>query len=141
MKQETLVTIVRRGLDEVWSGRNSPAIDEVYDADYIFHEASRPDVKGLAQFKQLVAMYQTIFANLRFTAMDRVVGEDRVVTRWEASSTHAAPFAGVPATGKPILVTGISIDRIKEGKIVETWTNWDPLGVLQQIGAIPEMAA
>jgi hypothetical protein len=112
MKQERLLLIARRGFDEVWSGRNPSAADEIFAPDYIFHEAGRPEIKGLEPFKQLVAMYQTIFANLRFVVLDEIVGEDRIVTRW-----------------------------VKEGKVVETWTNWDMLGVLQQIGALPEMAS
>ena len=52
----------------------------------------------------------------------------------------SAPLAGVLPTGKHVSATGISVDRIQDGKIVETWTNWDMLGVLQQIGAIPELA-
>ena len=141
MKRGTLSTISRRAFDEVWSGDNPAAIDELFDVDYVFHDAGSPAMAGLDQFKQLLGMYRTIFANLRFEVLDEIVNGDRIATRWVATSVHAAPFAGIAPTGRRLSATGLTIDRIHDGKIVETWTNWDTLGVMQQIGAIPELAA
>jgi predicted ester cyclase len=59
------------------------------------------------------------------------------MTRWSAKGTHRGDLAGIPPTGKPVSVTGISIDRIAGGKIVETWGIFDQFGMLQQLGAIP----
>ncbi len=83
-------------------------------------------------------MYRTAFANLHFASIDHVVAEDKVVTRWIATSTHVAEFVGIAPTGKEVSVTGFTLDRIEDGKIAESWTNWDTLGLLQQVGAIPE---
>ena len=63
------------------------------------------------------------------------------MTRWTATGTHDGDALGVPASGKTTTVTGIGIDRFEDGKIVEVWGNWDTLGMLQQIGAIPEPQA
>jgi len=51
--------------------------------------------------------------------------------------THQGEFMGIPPTGKPVTVTGMSIDRIVGGKFVEGWLNFDALGMLQQLGVIP----
>jgi predicted ester cyclase len=61
-----------------------------------------------------------------------------VVTRWTGSGTHQGELMGVAPTGNQVTITGIRINRISGGKIEESWTNYDALGMMQQIGAIPE---
>jgi predicted ester cyclase len=65
---------------------------------------------------------------------------DKVVSRWSAQGTHRGDFLGVRATGKQMTVTGILVTRHANGKNVETWSNWDALGLLQQLGAVPAKA-
>ncbi|HTC23853.1 MAG TPA: ester cyclase, partial [Gemmatimonadales bacterium] len=60
---------------------------------------------------------------------------DRVVTRWTGEGTHRGALRGLPASGRQARVTGISIHRIAGGRIVETWVNWDTLGMMEQLGA------
>ena len=141
MPSEANLTIARRSFDEVWSGGDLSAVDEIFADDYRFHDASIPEVKGREGLKHLVTTYRTAFANLQFTVLDEIAGGDEVASRWRATSTHAAEFNGIKPTGKEVAVSGISIDRIEDGKIVETWTNWDTLGLLQQLGAVPETPA
>jgi predicted ester cyclase len=59
------------------------------------------------------------------------------VTRWIAQGTHRGDFQGIPATGNQIRLTGIDIDRIAGGKVVECWTNVDEFGLMQQLGVVP----
>ena len=61
-----------------------------------------------------------------------------VVTRWIARGTHRGEFMGIPPSGRRIEVSGMSMDRISGGRIVENWNNWEALEMMQQIGAIPE---
>ena len=63
--------------------------------------------------------------------------DDKVVVRWTGSGTHVGELNGIPPTGKAIRVDAISIHRMRDGKIAETWEVWDTLGFLQQIGVIP----
>ena len=73
--------------------------------------------------------------------MDQVAEGDKVVSRWEASGTHKGEFIGDPGSGKRIEMSGIQIDRPDEsGKVVEEWPEYDLLGAMKQIGAIPEVA-
>ena len=65
---------------------------------------------------------------------DAFGAEDRVVLRWSATMTHRGDQLGMPATGKVVRITGITIARIRDGKIIEGWDNWDQLGMLKQIG-------
>ena len=68
---------------------------------------------------------------------DVIVHGDRVVIRWTSWGTHKGDLLGVPATGKPVKITGIDIFRVKDGKLAELWQNWDQLQMLQQVGAVP----
>jgi predicted ester cyclase len=61
------------------------------------------------------------------------------VTRWRSRSTHKGEFMGIPATGKEVVITGISIVQVVAGKIIESWNNWDRMSMMQQIGEVPEM--
>jgi steroid delta-isomerase-like uncharacterized protein len=92
---------------------------------------------GVEGEKQTVAMYRTVFPDLRFT-MEEVIGEgDRAVVRWTARGTHRGALMGVAPTGKHMVITGISILRVAHGKIAEHRLNWDTLGMLQQLGVVP----
>ena len=81
--------------------------------------------------------YRTAFPDLRLTIEAQVSEGDLVVTRWKASGTHQGELFGIAPTGKQATVTGISLTRVSGGKIAEDWTNWDTLGLLQQLGAVP----
>ncbi len=70
-----------------------------------------------------------------------MVACDQVVTRWTARGTHKGDLMGIAATGKQTTVTGIGIARIAGGKIQEAWGNWDTLGMMQQLGVAPQVAA
>jgi predicted ester cyclase len=74
---------------------------------------------------------------MQVTVHDTLAQGDQVVARWTATMTHTGPFMGLAATGRKAKVTGMSIQRIIDGKIVEGWDNWDQLGLLVQIGAVP----
>lgn len=63
---------------------------------------------------------------------------DRVAIRWSVTGTHQAEFMGIPATGKQVTVRGMTLDQIEDGKIKKSWGEWDTLGMLQQLGVIPE---
>lgn len=77
------------------------------------------------------------FPDVQTTLEDILVDGDKVVTRWTNRGTHTAPFMGVAPTGRQVSYTGISIDRLENGKIVESWRNSDMLGLLRQIGGFP----
>jgi len=57
--------------------------------------------------------------------------------RWTGSGTHVGEVNGIPPTGKNIRVDAISIHRMANGKIDETWEIWDHPGFLQQLGVMP----
>lgn len=92
---------------------------------------------GPEGYKQLIGMYRTIYPDLQMTVDDLIAEGDKVVCRWTARGTNTGPLMGRPATGKSATVTGISICTVVNGQIAEQRTNWDTLGMLQQLDVIP----
>lgn len=92
--------------------------------------------QGLDGLRQLVNLYTTAFPDVRYTIDDIFEGDDRAVIRWTARGTHRGELRGITPTGKQITTTGVDILRIQNGKIAETFVQWDALSPMQQIGAV-----
>jgi steroid delta-isomerase-like uncharacterized protein len=133
--------ISRRVVEEIFNAGRLEAAEEIVAPDYVGHDPASPElITGPEGLKRQVDGYRTAFPDVRLTIEDEIAEGDRVVTRWRARGTHEGELFGIPATGKQATVTGVTIDRIVDGRIAESWTNWDTLGLLQQLGAIPAMA-
>ncbi len=132
--------IARRDLEEVWHNKNLSVVDEIYSSEYVRHDPADPqEIRGIEGYKQLVTMYLNALPDTRFTIEDQIAEGDKVVTRWTARGTHKGDLMGIAPTGKQITVTGMGIQRIVGGKVVEEWANWDTMGLMQQLGVIPPM--
>ena len=112
------------------------ALAEVYANDFILREAGE-DIVGTEGLTQFVSMMRSALPDLRITLEDDMAEGDRVVTRWIGQGTHQGELMGIAPTGNQVTITGITIHRIEDTKIVEEWSNWDALGLMQQIGAVP----
>ena len=132
--------IARRIFDEVWNEGNIDVADQLVGTNFVLHDPAQNLDKDLAGFKKHVAGVRAAFPDIHFAVEDMVAEGDKVVSRWSAQGTHRGDFLGVGATGKRMTVTGIVVTRHANGKNVETWSNWDALGLLQQLGAVPGKA-
>lgn len=131
---------VRRLLEEPWKG-NWGVLEELVASDYVGWTAGLPDpIRGREGLRERLRTYAEAFPDARLTVQDQVAGDDRVATRWTGRGTHAGDIADLPATGKEVTVSGVTISRMQSGKVVEQWTTWDRLGMLVQLGAIPAPA-
>ncbi len=129
--------IVRRFIEEAFNKNNTAVIDEVCASDYTHHDSLAPSARsGPAALKEVLSVYHTAFPDMRLTIDEQVAEGDKVVTRWSGRGTHRGELMGLAPTGRPATVTGIQIDRITGGKFTEGWVNWDPLGLLPELGAI-----
>jgi steroid delta-isomerase-like uncharacterized protein len=137
MSVEENKTIGRRAFEEIWNQGNLSAIDELYDANQVSHGLGMEVPPGVAGLKQFVSIYRTAYPDTHFTVEDQIAEGDKVATRWTAIGTHRGELMGILPTGKRVTVTGMAINRIAGGKIVETWNNFDALGQLQQLGVLP----
>ena len=128
--------VSRRIFEEVWNDRNIAAVDELVAADYVHHDPQSPKFSdGREGYKQLVAYYLNAFPDSHFTIDQEIQEGDTAVTRWTVTGTHKGDLPTLPASGKTFSVTGISVARLKDGKFLESWNNWDALGLMQQLGS------
>jgi steroid delta-isomerase-like uncharacterized protein len=132
--------LVRRVLEEAFNKGNLAVVDEAIATNYVSYDPAVPTVHGPAGLKQLIGMYRSAFPDVRLTVEEIVAIGDTVVTRWSATGTHRGPFSGVPPTGRKATVTGMQISHFANGKVVEDFVNWDTLGLMRQLGVIPEAA-
>src|SRR6266536_1298170 len=128
--------LTRQGFDLV-SQKKYADIEKLLSPDFVGHFPSQPEVRGPAGFSQLVHMYQSAFPDFMFKIEDLIAEGDKVVARWSWHGTNQGSFMGMPATGKPVTITGCSTFRIADGKVTEQWNSQDDLGMLQQMGVIP----
>jgi steroid delta-isomerase-like uncharacterized protein len=124
---------------DAFNGGDLDALDQVVAEDAVDHDPYNPYAsEGREGLKQLIADYRESFPDLEVTIEDIIAEGDKVVVRWTASGTQQGEVMGTPGSGKRTSVGGIGIDRLEGGRIVESWAHWDTLGMLQQIGAIPQ---
>lgn len=128
--------IYRHVLNELYNHANLEVIDEHLSPDFVYHVSMpgiSPDREGAKQFVRGIT---SAFSDIRYTVEDLVAEGDKVVARWSSRGVHTGELMGVPATGKEVTTTGISMARIVDGKIREVWSEFDALGMLQQLGAM-----
>jgi steroid delta-isomerase-like uncharacterized protein len=128
--------LVDRALHDGLNKRDLSVLNELY-ANCTYYLPLIGELRGeaLTQFFEIVL---TAFPDAKRTVDGQYSdGVNIVVTRWTTTATHRGPFMGVAPTGKRITITGITIDRIVSGEIVEEWQQWDSLGMLQQLGVVP----
>jgi len=129
MSEEINKSIVRRIWEEAWSDGNLATIDELVATDYVLH-AYPEDLgfgSGAEGFKRLISTWRTNFPESRGIIKTLIAEDDKVVTHYTAQVTAAA------------MTTGIWIDRVLDNKVVESWVDWDRLGLFQQLGIIPKL--
>jgi steroid delta-isomerase-like uncharacterized protein len=127
----------RRALEQIVNQKNLDAIDEFFSADCLWHQPDQ-DLQGPEQAKHFVGMYLSAFPDTQVSVEDVIAEGDRVVTRVRLGDTHQAELMGIAPTQRQIEVKGVTIHRVEGGKIVEQWQFHDDLGLMRQIGAVPE---
>ena len=129
------VDLVRRWFKEVWNEGSSKTIYELMapNATGIGQELHGGVIRGPAEFEALWKRLHGAFPNIKITIEDAFGAENKVVARWSAVMTHTGDDLGTPATGKQVRITGTTIVRIENGKIVEGWDNWDQLALMEQL--------
>ena len=128
--------LVRRCIDEMDKG-NWAILDELLVHDYVYHMSGRPKPLTREESEQFARAVRAAFPDGRMTVEDMIAEGDKVVTRYTSRGTHKGDYMGIPASGKKVVVTGICISRIAEGKIAEDWEEFDGVGFFQQLGVIP----
>jgi predicted ester cyclase len=129
----TMEEIARRWSEDVLGQGRVDVYDELVSVDAVDHSALPTQRPGVEGFKDRARMLHAAFGGPRVTVEDLIVQGDRMAWRWTMVGTHLAPLLGVAATGRPIRMTGMNIELIRDGKVVEHWSSPDLLGTLRQI--------
>jgi steroid delta-isomerase-like uncharacterized protein len=131
----------RRLLEDTFNTGNFEAIDQLVSPEATNHDPAQPArmryLRGPELLRQTVQLYRNAFPDVRMTIEEVIAAGDKVVLRWRAEGTHRGELEGMAPTGARASVTGISIDQWRDGKVVESWTQWDNLGMARQLGAAP----
>lgn len=134
MTTDDIKQLARNFFREVWNDRDESAIDRYIAAGA---RGNDPDFgAGREAFRTQWKQWQAAFPDLHFAVEDVIAEGDKVLSRWTLTGTHQAEFMGIPATGRSISVTGMSLDVIEDGMIAEGFDGWDALGLRQQLGVL-----
>ncbi len=113
-------------------------VEDFFAVNYVAHENSKPGTSVSHRgIKQYLNRFYAVMPDLHITVEDLVAEGDKVVIRWTMRGTHAGEFMGSAPTGNSVTVKAIECFRIADGRIVERWSNWDQLALLQQLGVLP----
>lgn len=132
-------TLILRWFEEVWNQGNSNAIDELLADDGVIHglvDAGGNPVTGLKAFHEFHDQFRGAFPDINVSVDDVISDGDRVVARCSVRGTHSGEQLGFAATDAPVQFDGIAIVRIKDGKIVEAWNQFDFLQMNKQLGVL-----
>ena len=133
--------VVRRLFDELWNHGNLLVADELIAINYLHHDPSSPDFgRGPESEKKRVNLYRTAFGDFRLNIEGLFADGETVVARWSCRGVHKGELNGIAPTGKQFAITGVTICRLANGKIVEGFVHWDALGLMRQLGVVPEPA-
>jgi steroid delta-isomerase-like uncharacterized protein len=131
-------SIAKRLAEEVFSKGDMRTFDEIFAEGYVNHHMPVSGMPGTkAGFRQLVLATRQAFPDVRVHIENIVVEGDLVAFNDRVEATSRGDFMGVPPTGKTLQWTEIHFFRVREGQIFEHWSNFDQLGILKQLGAIP----
>ena len=117
-----------RYMEEAFNQRKFEVLDEIFSAEL------------MQRIGPSVVPFLTAFPDWHGTVDDIIAEGDTVVNRWTGHGTHLVELMGIPATGRPVTLTGITIFRIAGDKIVEEWTQMDQMSLMQQLGVIPSQS-
>ena len=125
---ENYDAFIRNWYEEVWNQGQGDAIERYMACDAIGHglpAAEGEEMCGPDGFKPFVAQFKQAFPDLHIEVCQTVSEGDLVVARCIVRGTHTGEGLGIAPTHRPIEITGMSMARLKDGKMVEGWNNFD----------------
>jgi len=140
MSADENVQLMRRWFQEVWNEGRMQTVYDLLSPDAVARgqRGAEAEIRGPEEF---VREIRSGFPDIKVNVEDIFGADDKVVLRWSAMMTHTGDALGLPASGRTVRSSGMSIARIVGGKIVEGWDSWDQLGMLEQIGVYKQPLA
>ena len=135
MSVEDNKAVVRRFIGQIFVEGRRDAVDDLVADDFTAHTWG--NAAGRDGLKAAMERVSKGLANARFTIDDMIGEVDRVAVRLTATATQVGEFMGLPPSGKSYTIGEIHIFRIRDGKVVEHWHQFDQMSLMQQLGAMP----
>ena len=132
--------LVERYWAEVWTAGGAAVVAEVLAPEEVHHWGVGGDTIGPAAFTQRLTSFLTAFPDFAIQIEQLVAEDDLVVSYYTATGTQQGAWLGIPARGAQVEYTGFNLFRIRCGQIAESWGEADHLGLLRQIGGLPDLA-
>lgn len=139
MTPEAIKELVRRDIEDVWVKGNVSAVEQVSGQE----RKARDPIEGTEvgrgpeQLKSVVSHYRDMFSDLQIEIESLIVDGDMAAARLSVRSKATGEFMGVRVDHKPVSITAHNFYRVRDGKIVESWSEWDRLGLMRQLGVFP----
>ena len=128
--------LIYRFTEECWNQGDLAKVPELVAEDCRYHDPVFPHMAaGTASLQRQIERVHRAFPDVRFTITDAVCSDDEVEVEWNASATQVAEFLGIPAQENRASINGRSIYRVKGGKIVENWVEWNVMSLMKQLGS------
>lgn len=133
--------LVRESIERVWGQQRLDEVELFLAPDFVDHGALPGSPPGSAGFADGVRRLLAAFPDARNEIHDIVAEGDRVVVRWTMTGTHTGGGLGIPATGRAVRITGMTMSRVVDGRITEHWIYRDDIAMLRQLGLMPSPSA
>lgn len=124
--------------EELWDKGNLKIADEIFSKDFIDHDPVTGQLPGIEGYKLMVTDFRNAFPDLRVKNEDVIVEGNKVVVRWTAQGKHSGQLMNIPPTNKQVTLKGVDILLVENNKIIERWGEYDALGMLSQLGVLPQ---
>lgn len=139
MKTEENKQLVKKIFNEAFNNRNLSAIDSLVGDTYV-NRSMPGSNKGSAGLKEILQQFTGAFPDMKIN-VEHVIGDDNMVaTHGYWTGTNQGSFMGMPATNKQVRIEYIDLWKIENGKAVENWVQMDMMGMMQQLGMMPQPA-
>ena len=129
--------IVRQFIEEVLNQGNIEASGKFFHENMVEQVPLPGQGPGLDGLKTILRGLRAAFPDMHWKVEEQIAESEKVMTRFEWTGTHRGPFLGVPATGRPVKVWGMVVDRVEAGKIADTRIIMDTMGLMMQLGVVP----
>ena len=130
------LSFLHRWFEEVWNKKSAAAVDEMLTEDGVGYGLPGGEIRGPAAFKEYQRALLTAYPDLRVEVEDAITQDDKIAARCRVTGVHQGEGLGLTATNKPVEFTGLCMMRVKDGKIVEAWNEFNFMQMYQQLGAL-----
>lgn len=136
MCAEEKKAVIRRWIEAINARKWFDAAEECFAADHVGFNAAPDQTPGPEGVKQRLAPFLVAFPDLHFTIEEIVAEGDMVVARFMVKGTHQGMWLGIAPTGRRIRITWVSWAKVEGDKIVRSWSLFDGLTMMRQLGVL-----